>query len=389
MSQKNASKVKPLSSQEMIERFVMRARRVEAHSLVQSGDAKRYSTPTETITISEAGEVGIRYNVPSDEEAIEALAGRLRPFIVKSEPIYLSNIFKAIGLCVPAESLTEGEKKCLGSAKEWFEHRYEKKDSKTYAVQVLDKEGNPQTGYLSDALLAESWVYADVVHADPREEKAEGLKTGYLERYKAASSYFCEFALVIIDLLNLVEELAGENLLQLSDDVWEKPVTYAGAIETESEKVVKGSMYVFPVGTEPLPGVAPKDIPGAVKATPTLMKALSQPEAAAIFSVFNAEGQLTSCEPTFREISDDCFTFLINGIAKLTIPKGILSQQTSQKITITFELMGTKSNDAKELLESITHSNFCELQFMYDNLRREVRIQLPISLDNEEEKPAG
>ncbi len=51
--------------------------------------------------------------------------------------------------------------------------------------------------------------------------------------------------------------------------------------------------------------------------------------------------------------------------------------------------MGTKSNDAKELLESITHSNFCELQFMYDNLRREVRIQLPISLDNEEEKPAG
>lgn len=358
---------------------------MKAHSLVQSGEAKRYSTLTGTITMSEAGEVSIRYNVPSDEEAIEALAGRLRPFIVKSEPIYLPKIFKAIGLCVPADSLAEGEKQCLDSAGEWFEHRYEKKDSKTYAVQIMDKEGNPQTGYLPDALLAESWMYADVVHADPREEKAEGLKVGYLERYKAASTFFCEFALVIVDLLNLVEELEEKNLLQLSDDVWEKPVTYAEAIETKSEKVVEGSMYVLPVGTEPPPGVTPKDIPGAVKVTTTLMKTLSQPEAAAIFSVLNAEGQLISCEPTFREISDDCFTFFINGIAKLTVPKEILSQRANPKGTITFEPMETKASDAKELLESITYPNFCDLQFMYDDLRRGVRIQLSTNPDNEEE----
>lgn len=83
---KKKSKANGLSTQGIIERFVIRARRVEAHSLVKSGDIERYADPKMTVSVSEAGDVNIQHHACVDEEAVESLAGRLRPFIVKSEP---------------------------------------------------------------------------------------------------------------------------------------------------------------------------------------------------------------------------------------------------------------------------------------------------------------
>lgn len=80
------NKMSGLSSEETLERFVIRARRVENNSLVKSGDVGRYAIPKMTYNVTESGDASIHHHVCTDEEAVESLASRLRPFIVKSEP---------------------------------------------------------------------------------------------------------------------------------------------------------------------------------------------------------------------------------------------------------------------------------------------------------------
>ena len=225
-----------LSTQEIIERFVIRARRVEAHSLVKSGDVERYADPKITVSVSETGDINIQHHACADEEAVESLAGRLRPFIVTSESIYLANVLKAIRSLVPAESFSEDEATAFDFVGNWFRHRYKDKDNKRYDVQLIDEEGAPRTDLLSDALLADSWIYTDTVHADPMGDKAEAQKLGYSERYRTGASFFCEFALIIVSLLNIVCALAKRGLLQVPESVWSEQITYVDAEKADKEK---------------------------------------------------------------------------------------------------------------------------------------------------------
>ena len=100
---KTTNKTSSLTSEEILGRFVVRARRVEDHSLVKSGDIERYATPRMTFSVTETGSASIQHHVCTDEEAIESLATRLRPSIVRSEPIYLPKILDAICAQAPAK----------------------------------------------------------------------------------------------------------------------------------------------------------------------------------------------------------------------------------------------------------------------------------------------
>ncbi|WP_036575246.1 hypothetical protein [Olsenella uli] len=131
---KTTNKTSSLTSEEILGRFVVRARRVEDHSLVKSGDIERYATPRMTFSVTETGSASIQHHVCTDEEAIESLATRLRPFIVRSKPIYLPKILDAICAQAPGEALSENEAEVLETTKSWFSHRYEKKDSECYGV---------------------------------------------------------------------------------------------------------------------------------------------------------------------------------------------------------------------------------------------------------------
>ena len=241
-----------VTPQEVLERFVIRARRVKAHSLVQDGSVEKYAKTQMTISFSmTTGAMTIKNVVVPNEEVFESLATRLRPFIVKSEPIYLPKVFRAIRSLVPVDALGEKDKdlvKALVSAEQRFEHRFREQDVETYAVQLFDGEGNPESGYVSDAVMAGSWLYTDTVHADPHGEKAEGKKFGYRARYAAASSFFCELAILVVSMLDIVRALVEKGDLTISDTVWSEPVTYAEAEEAAGERVVEGSMRVFPRG---------------------------------------------------------------------------------------------------------------------------------------------
>lgn len=373
---KKRSKASVLSSQEIIERFVTRARRVEAHSLVKSGDIEHYAEPKMTLSISEAGEVKIQHHVCTDEEAIESLATRLRPFIVKSEPIYLSKVLDAISSSVPVESFAEDETKAFDSVRNWFRHRYEKEDSKRYGVQLIDEGGVSRTGLLSDALLAASWIYTDTVHADPRGDKAEAQELGYSERYRAGSSFFCEFALIVVSLLNIVRALTGRGLLQVSETIWNRPVTYEETEKANREQVVAGSAYVFPVGIEIPSGAVPEDTPGAMKLTPVVMRRLQHPEGVASVITFDRAKNQTGNHLAFCEVKDDSLVFSIDDVGELTVAKSALLEGEGPEGSVTFVPAESGASEIARFLTSAAPPNWLGLQFVYESQPYMMTMQL-------------
>ena len=378
-----------VTPQEVLERFVIRARRVKAHSLVQDGSVEKYAKTQMTVSFSmTTGATTIKDVVVPDEEVFESLATRLRPFIVKSEPIYLPNGFRAIRSLVPVDALGEKDEdleKALVSAEQRFEHRFREQDVETYAVQLLDGEGNPESGYVSDAVMAGSWLYTDTVHTDPHGEKAEGKKFGYRARYAAASPFFCELAILVVSMLIIVKALVEKGDLTISDAVWSEPVTYAEAEETEGERVVEGSMRVFPVGTILPDGVRLEDIPGGVEATPMVLDLLADPEGHAVLTVYEESGEPIATYPAYRRLRDDAFVFLVNDVLSMIVPRDILSGCPSA-IPI-FGANEGRAAEAYSLLRSFSSPHRVEVRFNYDGKQQRLMLYFEL-LSAEDGEPS-
>lgn len=379
---KTTNKTSGLSSEEILGRFVVRARRVEDHSLVKSGDIERYATPKMTFSVNEAGNASIQHHVCADEESIESLATRLRPFIVKSEPIYLPKILDAICAQAPSESLSENEDEILKTTKSWFSHRYEEKDSERYGVQLIGKDGEPLTDLLSDALLAEAWIYTDAVHADPKGEKAEAQELSYSDRYRAASSYSCEFASVIVNLLNLVRSLSERSLLKVPDSSWSEPVSYAEAEKNDQEQIIAGSAYVFPLGTEIPAGANPEDIPGARKATPAVMYRLQHPESAAAVMSFDVDRKQTGRYEVICSIDDESLVFHIDDIGDLVISKEAMVQRGGPIDSISFTASESHPSEAHDFLLSTAPPNVLGLEFISGSKPIAALLELSKSIES-------
>ena len=162
------TKTEEKSAQAVIEKFILRARRVELHSLVKSGEVSRLATSVFNVTISTNDSTTLQYPVCKNEEALESLASRLRPFILETESIYLKKVFDAILRLIPFERFTENESDIFNAIRMWFENRCKNKNSGRYGIQVISTENEPITDMLWDNLIGESYLYIDAIHSDPR-----------------------------------------------------------------------------------------------------------------------------------------------------------------------------------------------------------------------------
>ena len=81
---------------QVVSQFVLRARRVAAHSLAQNRDSLRELAGFKfTANVALDGTFTTRRKLP-DEEIFESLAARVRPFTLATEPIYSKTVFKAL-----------------------------------------------------------------------------------------------------------------------------------------------------------------------------------------------------------------------------------------------------------------------------------------------------
>lgn len=229
---------------EVLEAFVLRARRILEHSLIR--DHRELMTQVfsgeQTVLVTEntkTGEVGyeLKMEFPA-EELMESLAARIRPLLLGKELVSYKKVLTAIERAVPAERLAEYSEPIQWWREHWRERVEKSQHAQAYQVVTA-------TGVVSDRELMHAWLYGDLVHADDIERSTLGLSID--ERYRAAAGVVSRIGECVERTYELVRLLVDEGLLDLSPAVFDKPVTVK-----DPNLLKKVEAYVAPVGT-PIP----------------------------------------------------------------------------------------------------------------------------------------
>jgi hypothetical protein len=228
-----------------LERFVLRARRVMAHSLYREHmdllqEVADGTFKIKTIKNTETGDYEQRLLMElPPEEAFESFAARLRPFTIRDEPVYWENVLDAIEGLTPQETLDEVID--IGQLREaWAGVTQGKKTAQAYYVIT-------QNGQLTDKQLAEDWLNSDALHAQVI-NSAVGNDLDLDERYQAAAGVYARLGAAVNSTYIVIKHLVDEGPLNLSKDVFTKPVTATTSIDVP---LVGG--YSAPAGSTAMP----------------------------------------------------------------------------------------------------------------------------------------
>lgn len=232
---------------ETLRRFVLRARRVQAHSIVQDWDElMRHARGGFGAQLDPAGHMKITRRLPADEEVFESLASRVRPLTVKSEPVYYVKVFEAIENVIGEVDVEDTIRTRLRDLRRaWDASEIQGTQVQAYSVQSARIDGAEATNLVSDTQLAAAWLYSDLVHADAQGPKREALAFSLRERYAAAVRVFSHMAALTVATLQAVEYLRDARLLALDKSAWEDDVTVG-----VSDLVEQARAYFAPSGTE-------------------------------------------------------------------------------------------------------------------------------------------
>ncbi|MEV0271519.1 hypothetical protein AB0H43_22300 [Hamadaea sp. NPDC050747] len=235
-----------MTNDETLRRFVLRARRVRAHSLVQNWDELiRYARGEFRGLLNLSGRMTMTRSLPQDEEIFESLVSRIRPLTVQSEPVYYVKVFDAIDQALGARDAAEARSKLSDLRAAWTAAEIQGVQTQAYALQTASVDGTNATNLVSDTQLAAAWLYADLVHADAKGPKREALAFPLAERYAAAVRVFSHMAALTVATLGLVDSLRDTGLIDIDASAWEDHVVVG-----MSELVHQGKVYVAPVGSE-------------------------------------------------------------------------------------------------------------------------------------------
>ncbi|MFI9176170.1 hypothetical protein [Streptomyces lincolnensis] len=269
--------------QRLLEAFVVRARRVEEHSLAADWDALVALTQMKIKVSFNNGEVRIRYELPP-EEVVESAAARLRPILLEKEDCFHMKALAALGyICRTSPKDSEWIR---AARAEWRTRvNPSTREEAGYWVMVADTATGEDRD-LDAHRLAMAWIYGDVVHHDP-ERRQEGDLFGLRDRFRAAVPLVAWSMVGTIELLNYIRALNEAGLLQLRQEVFDERVALNSTVWEETAEV-----FFAPVGAEP-PSLASTPMPHGWL---PLNKATD-------LSLFRHRfaGQLLNAEPSFEE----------------------------------------------------------------------------------------
>ncbi|KFI58740.1 hypothetical protein [Bifidobacterium gallicum] len=337
-------------AKDTLRRFVVRARRVAAHSMVKDQSVLKYVNPTFTIQRREGEPIRLKYHMP-DQEVFESLAARTRPCILEREPVYLDKVFRSVTMCLGARKMSETAQKCFDECKAHFAHLRDKDGGTSYSIQMFDTNDVPQGEPMSDLLIGEAWLYSDLVHTDPQGRKAEATALSYRDRYYAGTSFFSQLSIIIVNMLNLITALNRDFGFGIDPKAWEEQVV---AADEDSERVAE-NMYMLPQGTQIPDGVRPKDMPNAVDVSSMTETAWAlNPQQRATIILCKADGQLVDRFHGIYSWNDDKMTLLVGdtficelGIGQqAALPAGFKEIEVTRRVFKGDPTMTTKVWDA-------------------------------------------
>ncbi|WP_329528506.1 hypothetical protein [Streptomyces sp. NBC_01462] len=224
-----------------LEAFVVRARRVEAHSLAADWDALvTLADAPYTVTARGNGEAHVRQEYPA-EEVVESAAARVRPLLLEGDACSYLKALAAVGyFCRNRPHDTQWVK----AARAEWRTRTDPNAPREGGYQVMigdDAEG--WTAELDDRKLATAWIYGDVVHHDT-DLLEEADPFGLSERFRAAVPLVASVMVMAIELLNYIRALHTDSLLGLPAELFEREVVLTS---TCWEQVMR--VFAAPVGT--------------------------------------------------------------------------------------------------------------------------------------------
>jgi hypothetical protein len=149
-------------ARDRLERFVLRARRVMAHSLFRDQMELLQAVADGTFKVKvikdpDTGEREQRLLIElPPEEAFESYAARLRAFTIPDEPVYWELALDAVEALAPQE-ISDEVIDIDGLRAAFADVTQGKKTAQAYSVMT-------ESGQLTDLQIADLWLYSDALH---------------------------------------------------------------------------------------------------------------------------------------------------------------------------------------------------------------------------------
>ncbi|MEP9384586.1 hypothetical protein [Nocardioides sp. KR10-350] len=220
-----------------LEAYVYRARRVEAHSLMRE-PAKVMKWAGASIDVAAtAGEplATFTWDLPP-EELFESLATRCRPFILNGDPVHYSKVLNALNAFARADEEIAG---IIKSCRADWSRVTQRKELLGFYTRI-GKVGEDLGEAVLDVDSAHSWLYGDLVHADPPQD--DDLSS-IAHRYIAAVPIFIRIAMLAVATLNIVRLAEKRGLVLLGQDA------HTADVVVEVPIVMQGRGVWAPLGT--------------------------------------------------------------------------------------------------------------------------------------------
>lgn len=249
--------------QTVIEGFLLRTRRVMAHSLIREQVALMTKLHKGQVTImvtvnTKTGEETHRLQAEyPPEEALESLASRVRALVLGSEPIYYEKALNALEQLVGTDKLNEEIDRA------WWHGYWRHVIDANLAAQAY-WVATP-SGTTTDRKLMYSWFYGDVIHANsPRSPAIRDL--GIDQRYYAAAPGIARICDRVIYTHIMLMGLIDKGLLTMDPEVLSEAVVVT-TTSVDEAVTVRVSEVGVPVPDD-LTTVGPAALDPAVWKTP-------------------------------------------------------------------------------------------------------------------------
>ena len=224
----------------LLEWFVIRARRVEEHSLAQDKE-QLLAWASVSITVVVRAEDGqpqtVRWHLPP-EEPLDSLAARCRPFVLNDDAVYWAKVTKAL------RSVLRGtDAEDLTAAVQRLRDAWGALDKNKPGFEVYESRAGDENGVLGELIgtkaLAYAWLYGDLVHANDDTLERVG-DHDINDRYRAGAHLITNIAFRVIETLNLVREAQRRGLLGLTDEVFSQSVAADPDVELTVSQLATG-----------------------------------------------------------------------------------------------------------------------------------------------------
>jgi hypothetical protein len=220
--------------------FILRARRVEEHSLAADrAQLLDWAQGKAKLTVrTDGGLSELAIDLP-DEEALDSLAARCRPFILNNESVYHAKVMNAFGYLLRQNQ--DLMAKVQGLKAGWRRLGPSSKAALAYDSQI-GATGGPLGIPVTDVALAYAWLYGDLVHADDITDRVGNHDID--DRYQGAALVIAGVAVQAISTLGLIRLANNNGVLTFDPQLFIEKVTARTSIRQTLTGLVSA-----PVGT--------------------------------------------------------------------------------------------------------------------------------------------